>query len=104
MSKRSRCRVRWLVLGGAVAVAGAISLDTGLQLAACRVPGPALVICVLSVFTTLTAAGDVLADALTTTTYRCPVPGCSFRARLRTTDPGALRRGQEAAASHPIHH
>ncbi|MFJ2401707.1 hypothetical protein ACIOUE_10395 [Streptomyces xanthochromogenes] len=46
---------------------------------------------------------ESVADAFSTTIYRCPDVGCTYKVRLARVDAGERRRWQEAAASHPGH-
>ncbi|MEU1311727.1 hypothetical protein ABZ419_22935 [Streptomyces cinnamoneus] len=99
---RTRKRLRHLALAIGTAAGAVVATDSGLRLAACGVPTSLITICALSVFATVNAVGGSVADALATTTYRCP-SGCGFKVRLRSLDAGEHRRQQEVAASHPSH-
>ncbi|MEV5504894.1 hypothetical protein [Streptomyces orinoci] len=77
--------------------------DIGIELAGYGVPLTLTVGCALTVCASVTTFGTSVADALTTATYRCPAPGCSFKAQVRHASPGMSRRWQEIAAAHPGH-
>ncbi|MFI9203909.1 hypothetical protein [Streptomyces sp. NPDC053048] len=92
-----------LSLAIAMAVGAAVAAVNAAQLATYGVPKLLIASCALSVFACIAAVGDAVAAAVTSTTHRCMVQGCTFKIRVRGVDPGENRRWQEVAASHPVH-
>ncbi|SPE51866.1 hypothetical protein SNS2_1540 [Streptomyces netropsis] len=98
-----KTRLDRLLFPAAATVGAGVAVSYAVRLSACKVPVMDVAACVLALFATVTAAVQHLVEFATATTHRCRVDGCSFRVRIRTTDPGESRRWQEAAASHPAH-
>ncbi len=94
---------RRLVLPAAAVAGVVVAVSTGLRLSAYHVPASLTVSCVLATLTSTVWLIAHVADALTSTTHRCPAPGCDFQVRLRGTGAAESRRWQEVAAEHPGH-
>ncbi|MBT2383099.1 hypothetical protein [Streptomyces sp. ISL-11] len=96
-------KFRHLRLPAAALVGAAVAWSIGIRLRAYDVPMSINWACALALFANVTLSVNHLAEAASTTTHRCRVPGCSFRVRLWDVDAAESRRWQEAAAAHPGH-